>query len=161
MVTTRARRFRRVKLVAAQGAAIGVAAAFLTIGVAGFVPGLTARLDLLQWYGHRRPQGAAQLFGVFDVSVAHNLLHLGFGVAGLLLARTFGRARLYLLGGGLVYLGLWLYGLVSVQPREVLPLNGADNWLHFAVGVVMVVLGLTLASSRVPTGADGEVLIPE
>lgn len=82
-------------------------------------------------------------------------------MAGLLLARTFRRARLYLLGGGLIYLGLWLYGLLSTYPRNLLPLNGADNWLHFGIGLVMVVLGLTLAASRVPTGAEGEVLIPE
>lgn len=160
MTTVRARRFRRVKLVAAQGAALAVAAVFLAIGVAGFTPGLTD-VGVLQWYGHHRPGPVARLFGVFDVSVAHNLLHLGFGVAGLLLARTFGRARLYLIGGGVVYLSLWLYGLLSARPREVLPLNGADNWLHFGIGVVMVVLGFTLATSRVPTGAEGEVLIPE
>ena len=62
---------------------------------------------------------------------------------------------------GLFYLALWLYGSLSERPREILPLNGADNWLHLGVGGVMVVLGLTLAASRVPTGADGEVLIPE
>lgn len=160
MTTPRTRRVRRVKLVAVQGAAVGVATVFLAIGVAGFIPGLTD-VGMLQWYGHHRAGPAAQLFGVFDVSVAHNLVHLAFGMAGLLLARTFGRARLYLLCGGVIYLALWLYGLLSDRPREVLPLNGADNWLHFGVGVVMVVLGLTLASSRVPTGAEGEVLIPE
>lgn len=50
--------------------------------------------------------------------------------------------------------------MLSERPREVLPLNGADNWLHFGVGIVMVALGLTLAASRVPTGAEGEVLVP-
>ena len=161
MATVRTRRFRRAKLVAAQGAAVAVAAVFLIIGVAGFAPGLTTRTDLLQWYGHHPNGPGAQLFGLFDVSVAHNLLHLGFGVAGLVLARTFRRARFYLIGGGLFYLALWLYGSLSERPRELLPLNGADNWLHLGIGVVMVVLGLTLAASRVPTGADGEVLIPE
>lgn len=160
-VTARTRRFRRVKLVAAQGAAVMVATVFLIVGVAGFTPGLTSRLERLQWYGHHLSGSGAQLIGTFEVSVAHNLLHLGFGVAGLLLARTFRRARLYLLGGGLIYLSLWLYGLLSAHPRNLLPLNGADNWLHFGIGLVMVVLGLTLAASRVPTGAEGEVLIPE
>ena len=48
MTTVRTRRFRRVKLVAAQGAAVAVAAVFLVVGVAGVTPGLTSRIDLLQ-----------------------------------------------------------------------------------------------------------------
>lgn len=148
-------------MVAAQGAALAVAGVFLAVAVAGFVPGLTTSLDRLQWL-HRPQDGhASQLFGVFDTSVAHNLLHLGFGVAGLVLARTYRRARLYLVGGGLIYLGLWLWGTIDAMPRETLPLNGAGNWLHLCLGVVMTVLGLTLAGSRAPTGADGELLIPE
>jgi len=31
------------------------------------------------------------------------------------------------------------------------PVNGADHWLHFALGAVMVLLGLTLAGQRDPT----------
>ena len=150
---------RQIGLLAVQGAAVLVAACFLAAGIAGFIPGLTAHLDRLQWSGHH---SEAQLVGVFDVSILHNLLHLAFGVAGLILARTFARARAYLVVGGLIYLGLWLYGLLAdvSGPRNVLPLNNADNWLHFSLGVVMVVLGLTLAGTKVPTGAEGEVLIP-
>lgn len=154
------RRVRRVRLVAVQGAAVGVAAVFLILAIAGFTPGLTGQLDSLQWYGHYSgPQSA--LLGIFEVSVLHNLMHLGFGVTGLLMARTFARARAYLIGGGLLYLALWIIGITQDGARDALPLNNADNWLHFAVGVVMVILGLTLAASRVPTGADGELLIPE
>ena len=43
----------------------------------------------------------------------------------------------------------------------MLPLNASDDWLHFGIGVVMVILGLTLGATRVPTGADGEILVPE
>jgi hypothetical protein len=31
------------------------------------------------------------------------------------------------------------------------PVNGADNWLHFGLGAAMIVLGLTLARLRDPT----------
>ena len=137
----------RVGLLAVQGAALLVAAAFLLMAIAGFIPGLTTR---------------GELFGVFKVSLLHNVLHLAFGVVGLLLARTFARARAYLIGGGLIYLGLWIYGLLveSGGPRNILPLNNADNWLHLTIGVVMTLLGVTLAGSRIPTGANGEPLIP-
>jgi hypothetical protein len=147
----------RIGLLAVQGAAVLVAAAFLAVAIAGFIPGLTTHLDQLHWaHGSR-----SELFGVFEVSVVHNLLHLAFGVVGLILARTFARARTYLIGGGLIYLGLWVYGLLIdlAGPRNMLPLNNADNWLHFAIGVVMVLLGLTLAGTKTPTGADGEPLV--
>lgn len=154
-------RFRRVTLVAAQGAAIAVAAVFLVVGAAGFTPGVTTDLHALHWFGHHAADRAPMLFGVFAVSAAHNLLHISFGVAGLLMARTFAGSRAYLVGGGVIYLGLWLVGLLHERSREVLPLNGADNWLHFGIGLTMVILGLTLAGTRVPTGTEGEVLVPE
>ncbi|WP_234817828.1 DUF4383 domain-containing protein [Mycolicibacterium sphagni] len=161
METAHPRRLQRpgVGLLAVQGAAVLVAAAFLVAAIAGFIPGLTTHLDQLRWLGR---ESHAELFGVFAASVVHNLLHLAFGVAGLVLSRTFARARAYLIGGGLIYLGLWVYGLLVdlAGPRNMLPLNNADNWLHLAIGVVMTLLGVTLAGSRIPTGANGEPLIP-
>lgn len=160
METTRSGRLRRprIGLLAVQGAAVLVAAAFLAVAIAGFIPGLTTNLDQLHWLWR---DSRSELFGFFEVSVLHNLLHLAFGVAGLLLARTFARARAYLIGGGLIYLGLWVYGLLIdlAGPRNMLPLNNAGNWLHFSIGAVMTLLGVTLAGSRIPTGADGEPLI--
>ena len=86
MGTANAGRARqRVGLLAVQGAAVLVAAAFLAAAIAGFTPGLTSHLDQLQWLGH---DSGSQLFGVFEVSVVHNLVHLAFGVAGLVLAAT-------------------------------------------------------------------------
>ena len=45
-------------------------------------------MDALRFAGHG---SGAYLFGVFQVSVLHNLVHLAFGVAGLVLARTVSR----------------------------------------------------------------------
>ncbi|KDE98853.1 membrane protein [Mycolicibacterium aromaticivorans JS19b1 = JCM 16368] len=159
METARSGRLQRARvgLLAVQGAAILVAGAFVVVAIAGFIPGLTTHLDQLHWaHGSR-----SELFGVFEVSVVHNLVHLCFGVAGLVLAGTFARARAYLIGGGLIFLGLWVYGLLInlSGPRNILPINNADNWLHFAIGVVMTLLGVTLAGTKIPTGADGEPLV--
>ncbi|GGM29199.1 DUF4383 domain-containing protein [Micromonospora yangpuensis] len=119
----------------------GVAVVFLVVGVLGFVPGITSDVGGLRWAGH---ESGARLFGVFQVSVLHNLVHLLFGVAGLALARTAATARAYLLGGGAVYLVLWLYGLVvdHDSTANVLPVNTADNWLHLGLGAAMILLGL-------------------
>lgn len=128
-----------------QWAALAVGAAFIVGGVLGFVPGATTDVDTLTAAGH---DGSAKLLGLFEVSVLHNIVHLLFGVAGVLLARTIGSARNYLIIGGIIYLVLWVYGLAIDQNSEAnfVPLNDADNWLHLGLGVGMVALGLLLSN---------------
>ena len=123
-------------------AAMGVV--FLVVGAAGFIPGLTTNYDQLSFAGH---ESEAMLFGVFQVSILHNVVHLLYGVAGLALARTVSGARLFLIGGGAIYALLWLYGLVIDHGSDAnfVPLNGADNWLHLGLAVAMVGLGLALS----------------
>lgn len=155
----RVRRGPQIGLLAVQCAAILVGSLLLLAGIFGFVPGVTSSLDTLQISG---PQSEAALFGIFEVSIVHNLLHIALGVAGLALATTYARARAYLLFGGLLYLVLWVYGLLidHESVANMLPVNNADNWLHLGLGVTMVLLAVTLAGARVPTGARGEVLLP-
>ena len=138
------------KIMAVQGAAVLVGAAFLVVGVLGFIPGVTTDYGSLQWVGHH---SGAKLFGVFAVSGLHNIVHLAFGVAGLVMARSYAMARAYLLGGGLAYLALWAYGLLidHGSPANFVPVNSADNWLHLGLGAGMVLLGVTLAAQHDPT----------
>ncbi|WP_184538292.1 DUF4383 domain-containing protein [Micromonospora polyrhachis] len=118
-----------------------VAAVFLLIGILGFIPGITTNYDTMQFATHHSD---AKLFGVFQVSILHNLVHLLFGVVGLALARTVSGARIFLVGGGVVYLLLWLYGLAVgyESSANFIPLNDADNWLHLFLGIGMIALGL-------------------
>ncbi len=130
-----------------QAAAAVVAGVFLLVGILGFVPGVTTNYDELTFAGHH---SGAQLLGIFGVSVLHNLVHLAFGVAGLLLARSWTGARAYLLGGGVIYLLLTVYGLLVDRHDEAnfVPLDKADNWLHFFLGIGMIGLGLVLSRTR-------------
>ncbi|MFI7521092.1 DUF4383 domain-containing protein [Micromonospora globbae] len=124
-----------------------VGVVFLIVGVLGFVPGVTDPIGDLRLAGHH---SGATLLGAFQVSVLHNLVHLAFGVAGLVMARTVTRARTYLVGGGAIYLVLWLYGLAvdADSGANVLPLNAADNWLHLGLGVIMIALGALTGRRR-------------
>jgi len=126
-----------------QTVALVVGLAFLAVGVLGFIPGITTHQGQMSFAGH---SSRAQLLGIFEVSVLHNLVHLLFGVAGVALARTPGGASSYLVGGGLIYLVLWLYGLVIDKASSVnfVPLDNADDWLHFVLGAFMVVAGVLL-----------------
>ena len=129
-----------------QAAAALVGATFLLVGVLGFIPGITTNYDAMEGAGH---QSHAELLGVFQVSILHNLVHLAFGVVGFLMARTARGAMTYLVGGGVVYLVLWLYGLVIDQDSAAnfVPVNTADNWLHLGLGLGMVALGFALGRS--------------
>ncbi|WP_411734384.1 DUF4383 domain-containing protein [Paeniglutamicibacter sp.] len=130
-----------------QKATLAVGAVFVLFGVLGFIPGITTNYDQLSLAGHG---SEALLLGVFQVSILHNIVHLLFGIAGIAMARTRGAARNYLLWGGVIYLVLWIYGLVIDHDSDAnfLPLNDADNWLHVVLGVGMVALALLLTRDR-------------
>jgi arginine exporter protein ArgO len=130
-----------------QLAAMIVGAVFLLVGIAGFIPGITTNYDQLQFAGH---QSGALLLGVFQVSILHNIVHLLFGVAGLAMARTAHGARNYLIGGGVIYAVLWLYGLLigDSMPANFVPMNTADDWLHLVLAVGMIALGVLLGRDR-------------
>ncbi|GAB7005634.1 DUF4383 domain-containing protein [Nocardioides sp. AN3] len=135
-----------------QTAATVVAAVFLIVGIAGFIPGITTHYGDLSFAGHH---SQAKLLGLFEVSVLHNIVHLLFGVVGLAMARSWTGARSYLIGGGIVYFVLFLYGLIVDRNSgaNFVPVNSADNWLHLLLAVGMVVLGLALSRNR--AGAYG------
>ncbi|MFJ6002243.1 DUF4383 domain-containing protein [Arthrobacter sp. NPDC092385] len=128
-----------------QRAAQAVGVVFLLVGILGFIPGITSNYGTMMFAGH---QSEAMLLGIFQVSILHNIVHLLFGIAGLAMARTVSGARSYLLGGGIIYAILWIYGLVIGQDSSAnfVPVNSADNWLHFLLAVGMI--GLALALSR-------------
>ena len=126
---------------AVQKAALIVGIVFLVVGIAGFIPGLTSGVDTMTFAGH---ESGALLLGVFQVSILHNIVHLLFGIAGVAFARSAAGSRNFLIWGGVVYLVLWVYGLIVTgdQPANFVPMNAADNWLHLVLGVGMVLLGI-------------------
>lgn len=130
----------------ARAAALLFGAAFLLVGVLGFVPGITADYDALRFAGH---ESGAQLFGVFTVSVLHNLVHLLFGVLGVLAARANGSSRAFLMIGGGIYVLLWVFGLAMDHdsPANFLPMDNADDWLHLGLGVAMIAAGVATAAA--------------
>jgi hypothetical protein len=109
----------------AQKLALMFGAVFLLVGILGFVPGLTTNL-----YGGLDFAGdgsTAELLGIFQVSVLHNIVHLLFAV-GILMAATHGGAVKYLLFGGVAYAAVFLLGVIGAG--DWIPVNSADNVLH-------------------------------
>jgi hypothetical protein len=127
-----------------QKAALAVGVVFLAVGVLGFIPGVTANFSDMTFASHH---SEALLLGLFQVSILHNIVHLLFGVAGLVLARSFSGARNYLIVGGAIYLVLFVYGLLVGQESAAnfVPVNPADDILHVVLGIGMIGLGLALS----------------
>ena len=128
-------------------AATGVAATFVLVGVLGFVPGIVTNYGEMAFAGHH---SGAMLLGLFQVSVLHNVVHLLFGLVGLAMARKDSGARSYLLFGGATYLVLWLFGLFIEDESSLnfVPVNQADDFLHLALGLGMIALGLVVVDRR-------------
>lgn len=126
-----------------QYVALAVGAVFLLVGILGFVPGITTNTEMLSMAGHH---SGAMLLGIFQVSVLHNVVHLLFGVLGLTLWRNAKMAKGFLVVGGIVYLALGFYGVFIDQASAAnfVPVNMADNILHFGLGIGMAGLGLAL-----------------
>jgi hypothetical protein len=138
----------------ARTCATAVGAVFLLVGVLGFIPGITTHYSDLTFAGH---MSGAKLLGIFEVSVLHNVVHLLFGVAGLALARRTSTAVTYLVGGGVVYLVLWVYGLVidKRSAANFVPLNTPDDWLHLVLGVGMIGLGVVARRATARAAGSG------
>ncbi len=139
-------------------AAMAVGAAFLLFGILGFIPGITSSYGDMSFAGHG---SGAMLLGIFQVSILHNIVHTLYGIAGLAAARSASGSRAFLVGGGIIYLVLWIYGLVIGQDSgaNFVPLNTADNWLHLGLGVGMIGLGLALSRATSTNTASARTAV--
>lgn len=134
---------RRRRTTAVQEGAGAVGWVFLLLGVLGFIPLFTSGFSGIEFAG---TGSNAELFGVFQVSVLSNLVHLGFGVLGLFTSWTVAGSRRYLRAGGVVAVFLGLYGLMAAGTGGAnwLPWNWSVAVLHLGLGVLMIVFGLAL-----------------
>ena len=102
---------------------------FLLIALVGFFQGMSMESSLL--------------LGLFPVNLLHNVVHLVFGIWGLLAARTFAGAKTYAQVAGVVFLLLAVLGFVDPTGFGVVPIGGNDIWLHAALGIVLATAGFT------------------
>lgn len=115
---------------------------FLIMGIAGFVP------DFLGPYGPDHPDlainaGEGTLFGLFAVNVLHNLVHLIFGVWGILAYRALSGALTYARVVAVVYAVFAVMGFIPVLHTTfgLVPLFGHDIWLHVVLAAVAAYFG--------------------
>ncbi len=115
---------------------------YLLVGILGFIPPLlTGNIP-----GVIGPFSGL-LLGLFAVNWLHNIAHIAIGAAGLASYRSAAGARSYAIGIGVLYLLLFVIGLILPTVFGLLPLNGADNILHLVSGAAALAIGLASPTS--------------
>ena len=114
---------------------------FLVVGIAGFVPGLVTMADPTAEVAV--DAGFGRLFGLFPINWLHNLVHIAFGIWGLVAYRSFSGARLYARAVAVIYAILTVMGLIPVLNTTfgLIPLYGHNVWLHALLAIVAAYFG--------------------
>ncbi|HEX8125077.1 MAG TPA: DUF4383 domain-containing protein [Allosphingosinicella sp.] len=115
--------------------------AFLLIGASGFIPGLNQPgtpdpgLTMTHGYGHA--------LGLFPVNTLHNIVHLLFGVWGIVAYKSYGGSRSYFRVVAVVYGLLTILGLLEPTRTTfgLVPIYGNDVWLHALLALVAAYFG--------------------
>jgi hypothetical protein len=105
------------------------------------------------------PGEVKDVFGVLSVNGWHNLVHIATGLLGLALWRSYGGARTYALGLGVVYTGVAIWGFVIGSGESILgflPVNTEDNVLHLLIALAGVFAGFATPATPPPSGVDAE-----
>ena len=98
----------------------------------------------------------AMVLGMFPTSIAHNLVHLIFGVWGLWASRHARRAVSYAFASGAIYLVLALVGMFVPNVFGLIPIGGLDIPLH--AGIALVLIGAAFASLFASAGEPAEAV---
>jgi hypothetical protein len=100
---------------------------FLAVSALGFAAGGGGHPML-----HMAP---GLLLGLFPVNVLHNVVHMAFGLWGVVAGRSAARSVTYALGSGAAYLVLAICGMITPSLLGMVPIGGYDVVLHLALAV--------------------------
>ena len=114
---------------------------FLAVGIAGFIPGITTEAH--PEHPVLKVGETGQVFGLFPVNILHNIVHILFGLWGLLSYKSLGAAKGYAKGVAIIYAVLTIAGLIPNLDTMfgLVPLYGNDVWLHALLALVAAYFG--------------------
>ena len=128
-----------------QSVAMLVSIVFILVAILGFIPGITTNFDDITFAGN---DSGAELLGIFQVSILHNIVHLLFGALGIAAARGIvmsarGYAQFIAVSYGL----LTVLGLLPATHTTfgLIPIYGNDVWLHGGIALVSAIVGFASA----------------
>jgi hypothetical protein len=132
---------------------------FLIVGILGFVPGINSMHGADNHGGTLTVTGPGHgnLLGLFHVNLLHNLVHVLFGVYGIVASRTFGAARGYARFVAVAYGLLAILGLIPTanvwNTFGLIPIHGNDVWLHALIAAAAAFVGFGGIRETAPGGA--------
>ena len=124
-----------------QNVGMGVGILLILVGILGFIPGITTQYSELAFLG---PDSSALFLGLFQVSMLLNIVQVGIGATGMAMSRNNPMgARNFLMGFGLLYIVLSIYGLIVGvdSAANFLSLNLMNVWAFMIIGLAMVAAG--------------------
>ncbi len=89
------------------------------------------------------------VLGLLDVNGWHNVVHIATGALGLATAASAPAARVYALSLGVVYLLVFVLGVIVGDGGVIVglvPVNTEDNVLHLLIGLIGIGAGLAPGS---------------
>ena len=148
----------KVLLMNAKQFAMVLGVIFVVVGILGFVPGITQMHHADDPNLAVEGPGHGRLLGLFHVNILHNLVHIGFGVLGIVMARA-GQARNYCRFVAIAYGLLAILGLIPALKLQytfgLIPIEGHDVWLHALIAIAAAYFGWSGASEPAPAPATG------
>ncbi len=119
---------------AAQTFALVAGVAYLLLGILGLI---------------LAPGDGDELFGVFRVNLAHNLLHLVTGGVFVVVGTpSHERGKLVNLWIGIPYAAIAVLGIANVVVNDLLEANVTDDYLHLSTAVLALFFGTIGAEGR-------------
>ena len=115
---------------------------FLAVGAGGFIPGLTDH-SAAPAAGLTQTDGFGHELGLFPINTIHNIIHLLFGVWGVVAYRSYAGARTYFRSVAVIYGLLTILGLLPQTNTTFgfVPIYGNDVWLHALLALVAAYFG--------------------
>ena len=101
---------------------------FIFAGIAGFLPSFTTD---------------ERLFGLFEVNVMHNVLHLISGVIAIMAATRYQYAKWYFEVLGLFYAIIAILGFARDGNLFIMHTNIVDNIFNILIAVIALYLGFS------------------
>jgi hypothetical protein len=115
---------------------------FLAVGALGFVPNMVQ--PPMDGHNVTMTQGYGDLLGLFPVNMLHNIVHILFGLWGIMASRgSFGGAKNYARGVAIIYAVLTVLGLLDATNTTfgLIPIYGNDVWLHAVLALIAAYFG--------------------
>ncbi len=121
----------------ARTVALVLGAVYVVVGILGFIPGITRETNTVQ----DMESATGLLLGIFPINLLHNVVHLVIGAALLYGSTARDNAIMVSRVVGVVYLLVGLLGFVAPDTFGLMPIGGADIFLHLLTAAVLLYIG--------------------